>query len=53
MLLMAVETSCDETSVAVLKGGCVLANAVSSQAKLHEEYGGVVLNSLRESIFVI
>ena len=42
MLLIAVETSCDETSVAVLKDGCVLANAVSSQAKLHEEYGGVV-----------
>ena len=39
---MAVETSCDETSVAVLKDGSVLANAVSSQAKLHEEYGGVV-----------
>ena len=42
MLLMAVETSCDETSVAVLNDGCVLANAVSSQAKLHEEFGGVV-----------
>ncbi|MDP6893425.1 MAG: tRNA (adenosine(37)-N6)-threonylcarbamoyltransferase complex transferase subunit TsaD [Verrucomicrobiota bacterium] len=42
MLLIAIETSCDETSVAVLKDGCVLANAVSSQAKLHEEYGGVV-----------
>ena len=42
MLLMAVETSCDETSVAVLKDGSVLSNAVSSQVKLHEEYGGVV-----------
>ena len=42
MLLLAVETSCDETSVAVLRDGCVLANAVSSQVKLHEEYGGVV-----------
>ena len=42
MLLLAIETSCDETSVAVLRGGCVLANAVSSQVKLHEEYGGVV-----------
>ena len=39
---MAVETSCDETSVAVLRDGCVLANPVSSQVKLHEEYGGVV-----------
>ena len=42
MFLMAIETSCDETSVAVLKDGCVLANAVSSQTKLHETYGGVV-----------
>lgn len=42
MLLLAFETSCDETSVAVLKNGCVLANAVSSQVKIHEEYGGVV-----------
>ena len=42
MFLMAIETSCDETSVAVLKDGCVLANAVSSQTKLHEAYGGVV-----------
>ena len=42
MLLLAVETSCDETSVAVLCDGSVLANAISSQVKLHEEYGGVV-----------
>ena len=42
MFLMAIETSCDETSIAVLKDGCVLANAVSSQTKLHETYGGVV-----------
>ena len=42
MLLLAIETSCDETSVAVLRDGAVLANAVSSQVKLHEEYGGVV-----------
>lgn len=42
MLILAVETSCDETSVAVVCGGRVLANAVSSQIKLHSEYGGVV-----------
>jgi N6-L-threonylcarbamoyladenine synthase len=42
MRLLAFETSCDETSVAVVKGGRVLANAVSSQIKLHGEYGGVV-----------
>jgi len=40
--LLAIETSCDETSVAVVHDGRVLSNVVSSQTKLHEEYGGVV-----------
>src|SRR5260221_11683159 len=42
MTLLALETSCDETSVAVVRDGEVLANSVSSQIKLHAEYGGVV-----------
>jgi N6-L-threonylcarbamoyladenine synthase len=42
MTLLAIETSCDETSVAVIRDGCVLSNVVSSQVKLHAEYGGVV-----------
>lgn len=42
MLLLALETSCDETSAAVIRGGTVLANVVASQVRLHEEYGGVV-----------
>ena len=42
MLLLAIETSCDETSAAVVRDGRVLANVVSSQTKLHAEYGGVV-----------
>lgn len=42
MALLAFETSCDETSVAVIRDGRVLSNCVSSQIKLHEEYGGVV-----------
>jgi tRNA N6-adenosine threonylcarbamoyltransferase len=42
MPLLAVETSCDETSAAVVHEGRVLSNVVSSQTKLHEEYGGVV-----------
>jgi N6-L-threonylcarbamoyladenine synthase len=40
--LLAVETSCDETSAAVVSAGRVLSNIVSSQIKLHAEYGGVV-----------
>jgi N6-L-threonylcarbamoyladenine synthase len=42
MILLALETSCDETSVAVVRDGRVLSSAVSSQIKLHAEYGGVV-----------
>lgn len=41
-VLLAIETSCDETSVALVRAGRVLANVVSSQVKLHAEYGGVV-----------
>jgi N6-L-threonylcarbamoyladenine synthase len=42
MTLLAFETSCDETSVAVVRDGKILSNVVSSQIELHAEYGGVV-----------
>lgn len=42
MLLAGIETSCDETSVAVVRDGRILSNVVSSQVRLHAEYGGVV-----------
>ena len=43
LLTLAIETSCDETSVAVLRGEReVLANVVSSQVELHESFGGIV-----------
>ena len=42
MTLLALETSCDETSAAVVRDGRILSGAVSSQIKLHAEYGGVV-----------
>jgi len=42
MTLLAIETSCDETSAAVVRDGKILSNAVASQIKLHAEYGGVV-----------
>ena len=38
---LAIESSCDDTSVAVMKGARVLSNLVARQA-IHEEYGGVV-----------
>jgi tRNA N6-adenosine threonylcarbamoyltransferase len=42
MLILGIETSCDETAAAVLRDGTILSNVVSSQAKIHEKYGGVV-----------
>lgn len=43
MRVLGIETSCDETSVAVLDGeGRVLSNVVSSQLAAHAPYGGVV-----------
>jgi len=42
MTLLAIETSCDETSAAVVRDGKILSNAVATQIQLHAEYGGVV-----------
>jgi N6-L-threonylcarbamoyladenine synthase len=41
-MILALETSCDETAAALVHQGRVLANVVSSQVRLHAEYGGVV-----------
>lgn len=42
-IILAIETSCDETSVAVIKNGRqVLSNIISSQIDIHKDYGGVV-----------
>ena len=42
-LILAVESSCDETAAAVMKNGRkVLSNIISSQIALHTVYGGVV-----------
>ena len=43
IVILGIESSCDETSVAVVKNGReVLSNIINSQIKIHEEYGGVV-----------
>ncbi|MFA6814458.1 MAG: tRNA (adenosine(37)-N6)-threonylcarbamoyltransferase complex transferase subunit TsaD [Candidatus Pacebacteria bacterium] len=39
--ILAIDTSCDDTSVAVLEGNRVLANVVASQTAIHQQYGGV------------
>lgn len=43
VLILAIESSCDETAAAVVKNGReVLSNVISSQIALHTLYGGVV-----------
>ena len=43
MLILGIETSCDETAAAVVENGKrVLSNVVSSQVPLHAKYGGIV-----------
>ncbi|KAB0669828.1 tRNA (adenosine(37)-N6)-threonylcarbamoyltransferase complex transferase subunit TsaD [Oryzomonas sagensis] len=43
MLILAIESSCDETAAAVVRDGCeTLSSVVSSQIAIHAEYGGVV-----------
>ena len=43
IIILGIESSCDETSVAVVKNGReVLSNVINSQIKIHEKFGGVV-----------
>ncbi len=43
MLVLGIETSCDETSVSVVENGRkVLSNVVSSSVRLHQKYGGII-----------
>ncbi|MGD1938798.1 MAG: tRNA (adenosine(37)-N6)-threonylcarbamoyltransferase complex transferase subunit TsaD [Cyanophyceae cyanobacterium] len=41
-IALAIETSCDETAVAIVKNREVLSSVVASQMDIHAEYGGVV-----------
>ncbi|MEK6733298.1 MAG: tRNA (adenosine(37)-N6)-threonylcarbamoyltransferase complex transferase subunit TsaD, partial [Candidatus Omnitrophota bacterium] len=43
MLILGIETSCDETAASVVKDGCeILSNVISSSLAKHAEFGGVV-----------
>ena len=43
MIILGIETSCDETAVAIIEDGKrILSNGVSSQVKFHSKYGGVI-----------
>jgi len=41
IIILGIESSCDDTSASVIKNGYLLSNVIASQ-KVHEEYGGVV-----------
>ena len=41
-MILALETSCDDTCAAVVEEGRILSNVISSQAAAHERFGGVV-----------
>ncbi len=41
-VILAIESSCDETSVAITKDGKLIANVVSTQIEMHQKYGGVM-----------
>lgn len=40
-LILAVDTSCDDTSASVINGRVILSNVIASQTQLHKQYGGV------------
>ncbi len=40
-LILAIDTSCDDTSAAVVSGRVILSNVIASQVELHKPYGGV------------
>ena len=42
MIFLSIDTSCDETSVAITNGQQILSNVISSQVKEHDRFGGVV-----------
>ena len=40
--ILAIESSCDETAVAIIEGGKLLSSVVATQISVHEKYGGVM-----------
>ena len=41
-IILAIESSCDETSIAILRNEELLANVISTQISIHQKYGGVM-----------
>ena len=43
MIILGIESSCDETGIAIVRDGTeILSNVISSQVELHARYGGII-----------
>jgi N6-L-threonylcarbamoyladenine synthase len=43
MLILGIDTSCDDTSASIVEDGCrIISNVISSQNEIHTKYGGIV-----------
>ena len=42
MIILGIESSCDETSIAITRDGELISNIVSTQIEMHQKYGGVM-----------
>ena len=42
MLVLGIETSCDETAASLVDDGSILSNVIASQMSLHARFGGIV-----------
>ena len=42
MVILGIESSCDETSIAITRDGELISNIVSTQIEMHQKYGGVM-----------
>ena len=42
IIILGIESSCDDTAIGIIKGKTILANQISSQILIHKEFGGVV-----------
>lgn len=49
MIILGIDTSCDDTSIAVLENDRVLSNVITSQDDIHRSWGGVVPNLARRA----
>ena len=41
-IILGIESSCDETSIAIIKDGELLSNVVATQIEMHQQFGGVM-----------